>query len=76
QEIALSAADLFYLESEDRTELDEQDFWGEHSLDLQRYYSTLCHVYGSDPDKYKAILEQDYFSEYRAIYVYRNMTIS
>ena len=66
QEIAISAADLFDLESEDRDELDEQDFWGEHSLDLQRYYGTLCHVYGSDPEKYKAILERDYFSERRA----------
>ena len=66
QEIAISAADLFDLESEDRNELDEQDFWGEHSLDLQRYYGTLCHVYGSDPEKYKAILERDYFSERRA----------
>jgi hypothetical protein len=58
REMAISAADLFDLESEDRVELSEEDFSDEHSLDLQRFYNTLCHVYGSDPETYKALPEE------------------
>jgi len=66
QEILLSAADLFSLESEDKDALDEQDFWGEHSLDEQRFYSALCHVYGSAPDEYHYLKKDAGFSERRA----------
>jgi hypothetical protein len=48
RELAISAADLYEIMSRD-TELGKEDFFDEHSLDIQRYYSTLCHVYGSDP---------------------------
>ncbi len=65
QEIAISAADLFDLESDDK-EIFEDDFWNEHSLDAQRFYSTLCHVYGSEPEKYGYLVEQSAFSEERA----------
>lgn len=65
-EIALSAADLFDLESEDITEFVEEDFWDEHSLGAQRYYSTLCHVYGSDPKKYAYLKKDIGFSQERA----------
>ncbi|OQX37038.1 MAG: hypothetical protein B0D91_07775 [Oceanospirillales bacterium LUC14_002_19_P2] len=58
QEIALTAADMFALESEDYETLDEPDFWDEHSLDAQRYYTTLCHIYGSDPDNYAYLMEE------------------
>lgn len=66
QEIALSAADLFDLESEDRDVIGDEHFWGEHSLDEQRYFSTLCHVYGSNPDTYSDIVEKQYLSQERA----------
>ncbi|MEJ1413101.1 MAG: DUF4344 domain-containing metallopeptidase [Candidatus Sedimenticola sp. (ex Thyasira tokunagai)] len=49
QEIAISAADLFDLESQDIKAIQEEDFWDEHSLDAKRYYSTICLVYGSSP---------------------------
>ena len=58
QEIALTAADMFALESEDYDTLEEPDFWDEHSLDAQRYYTTLCHIYGSDPDNYAYLMEE------------------
>ena len=48
--VVLNAAEMFGLESEAAERFDESDFWSEHSLDIQRYYSTLCFVYGSDPD--------------------------
>jgi len=57
QEIALSAADLFDLQSQEIAILEDQDFWDEHSLDAQRYYSTLCYVYGSAPGLYDGILQ-------------------
>ncbi len=67
QELAISAADLFDLESEEsEEELTAESFWDEHSLDSQRYYSTLCHVYGSAPQKYESLLEESAFSEERA----------
>ncbi len=66
QETVLSAADLFDLESEDRESFEEEDYWDEHSLDEQRYYSALCHVYGSDPDKYASVIEDADISEDRA----------
>ena len=66
QETVLSAADLFDLESEDRGGLEEADYWDEHSLDEQRFYTTLCHVYGSDPDKYASVIEDTDISEDRA----------
>lgn len=66
EEIALSAADLFDMESEDVDEFSEEDFWDEHSLDVQRFYNTLCHVYGSNPNKYAHIQKEAGFSKDRA----------
>ena len=65
-EIAISAADLFDLESDDIKELSEENFWDEHSLDAQRFYNTLCMVYGSDPNKYDDIIDDAGFSGERA----------
>ena len=65
-EIAISAADLFDLESDDVTELGDEDFWDEHSLDAQRFFMTLCHVYGSDPETYAELKAQAGFDERRA----------
>lgn len=64
REIALSAADLFDIESDDTEVLHDEDFWDEHSLDDQRYFSTLCYVYGSDPEGYTYL--QKNLSEERA----------
>jgi len=65
-EIALSAADLFELENRGIEELKEEDFWGEHSLDIQRFYSTLCNVYGSDAQKFAMLKKEAGFSEEKA----------
>ncbi|MFK7995746.1 MAG: DUF4344 domain-containing metallopeptidase [Granulosicoccus sp.] len=59
-QIALNAADMFGLESEEYEWFDESDFWSEHSLDIQRYYTTLCHVYGSDPDMHEDLINDEY----------------
>ena len=66
QEVVITAADLFDLEGQDITEYQVEDYWGEHSLDIQRYYSSLCHVYGSAPEKYKQIKTDEKFSNEKA----------
>jgi hypothetical protein len=65
-ETAISAADLFGLESEDRDVLENPDFWDTHSLDLQRYYATMCQVYGSDPETYASLPRETELDEERA----------
>ena len=67
QEIVITAADLFGLESQDVDEYQVEDYWDEHSLDIQRYYSSLCHVYGSSPEKYKHIKIDEKFSDEKSL---------
>ena len=57
-EMLLGAADMFASESNDYQELDEAHFWDEHSLDAQRYYTVVCHIYGHDPDEYEWLLDE------------------
>ncbi len=57
--VVLNAADMFGLESERVGKLEETDFWSEHSLDIQRFYTTLCHVYGSDPDAHAELVNEE-----------------
>lgn len=77
---AISAADMFAFESEDRPDYyDFGEYIDEHSFDLQRYFSTLCLVYGSDPDKHKNLLdevENDYLTERKDFCEYQYQTIS
>lgn len=65
-EVALSAADLFDLEGNDIQEFTDEDFWGEHSLDFQRFYNTVCMIYGSDPGKYRYLITELEIGEDRA----------
>jgi len=64
---SISAADMFAFESQDRPDYYQADeYIDEHSFDLQRYFSTLCLVYGSDPEKHADLLneiEQDLLTE-------------
>jgi hypothetical protein len=47
-------------------ENEELRFWDEHSLDAQRMYHVLCLIYGSDPEKYKALVGDDMLPQQRA----------
>lgn len=49
-EIALAAAMAFDAGVPPEAIPAERAYWGEHSLDGQRYYNILCWVYGSDPE--------------------------
>lgn len=56
---AISAADMFAFESNDSPEYYEViDYIGEHSFDLQRHFSTLCLVYGFDPETHQNLLDE------------------
>jgi hypothetical protein len=55
----ISAADMFAFESDDRPDYyDFYEYIDEHSFDLQRYFATLCLVYGSDPGSHKDLLDE------------------
>ena len=66
QEIAITAADIFELESKDTKNFEASDFWDDHSLDVQRYYNTLCIVYGSSPEEYTELITDAKFSDEKA----------
>lgn len=46
--------------------LDDLPYWGEHSLSSQRFYNTACLIYGSDPEGYSFLVEEDYLPSDRA----------
>ncbi len=63
-EIAYSAAEAFYAGDAERGgTLDEDDFRGEHSLDLQRFHAGVCLIYGSDPERYGELARETVMSE-------------
>jgi hypothetical protein len=41
-------------------------FWDEHSLDEQRFYDTICLIYGHAPDKYSYLVRNGTLPEERA----------
>lgn len=66
QESVLAAADWFAAAAEGRGEPLLEDFAAEHSLDEQRYFRLLCWVFGSDPDAYGWLVEEEYLPAERA----------
>ncbi|USD43329.1 hypothetical protein J4N42_22355 [Vibrio sp. SCSIO 43135] len=77
--IAINAADMFAFESEDKPEYYEFDeYIDEHSFDLQRYFSTLCLVYGYDPEAHPKLLdeiEKDYLTERKGFCEYHYQSL-
>lgn len=41
-------------------------YWDEHSLDEQRYYDTICMLYGHNPKKYEYLIKDGTLPEERA----------
>jgi hypothetical protein len=52
--------------AEARDEDEELPFWDEHSLDEQRMYNIACIMYGSDPEGFAGIIEDEWLPEDRA----------
>lgn len=63
--MALDGAESFLLES-DQDDFEELPFWDEHSLDEQRFFSIVCLVYGSNPNKFDRLVEDGDLPEERA----------
>jgi hypothetical protein len=62
----LAAADAFRIESKSRTP-SGRDLADEHLLQEQRFFNSLCMVYGSNPTKYAYIVEKSYLPQARAV---------
>ncbi len=65
-DIVISAADYFFMNGVHKKRLKKEDYWAEHSTDKQRYYSRICHVYGSNPEKHISLKRRVQFSDERA----------
>jgi len=62
----IAAADAFQIESKQSSGHD-RNMADEHLLQEQRFYNALCMMYGSNPDKYSAILTEGYLPKERAV---------
>ncbi|MBI1974049.1 DUF4344 domain-containing metallopeptidase [Candidatus Micrarchaeota archaeon] len=66
EDAVISGAAWFYLEGAQQTNIEDLRFWDEHGLSLQRYYNTMCLVYGKDPDGHSNFVTDGYLPEDRA----------
>jgi len=62
----LAAADAFSIESKNSTP-GKRNLADEHLLQEQRFYNSLCMLYGSDQDKHGYILDDGYLPKERAV---------
>jgi hypothetical protein len=62
----LAAADAFRIDSR-RSSPGKKDLADEHLLNEQRFYKSLCMIYGSDPSKYEYFVKEGYLPKERAV---------
>lgn len=63
----LAAADAFHIEAKQSAGNQAgKDYSDEHLLQEQRFYNTLCMIYGSDTTKYEYFVSRKYLPEARA----------
>jgi hypothetical protein len=60
-----AAADAFAIESK-QSENSSRSLADEHLLREQRFYNSLCMIYGSNPEKHSRIVDQGYLPKERA----------
>lgn len=61
-----AAADAFAIESKGNA-VQQRNLADEHLLQEQRFYNSLCMIYGSNPTKYSNILTEGYLPKERAV---------
>ncbi len=66
-ESILAAADAFAIESRMSKAPDARSMADEHLLKEQRFFNSLCMVFGSDPNKYSFIVTKGYLPKERAV---------
>ena len=54
------------LADEEQANLENLAFWDEHSLDSQRFYALACLLYGSNPEQYADLNDEDILPDDRA----------
>lgn len=62
----MAAADGFEIESK-LSKPNSRSLADEHLLQEQRFYNTLCMIYGSDPKSYDYLIKEDYLPKERAV---------
>ena len=62
---AMQVAHTYKVLSQDSLR-DPPAYWDEHSLDAQRYYDTLCMIYGRDPKQNTKLMTSDRLPDERA----------
>lgn len=62
----LAAADAFHIESK-QTSATKRDLSDEHLLQEQRFYNSLCMIYGSNASKYEYFVKDGYLPRERAV---------
>ena len=67
EQMALAGALTFKLYA-DLTKGEKKIYWDEHSLDEQRFFDTICLVYGHDEEKYAYLVENGTLPEDRALF--------
>jgi hypothetical protein len=65
EQMALDGALSFKLYA-DLDKYEKKIYWDEHSLDEQRFYDTICLIYGHDPDKYAYLVKDGTLPDERA----------
>lgn len=61
-----AAADAFLIESKHST-ADSRSMADEHLLQEQRFYNSLCMIYGSNTERYSMIVDEGYLPKERAV---------
>lgn len=65
EQMAIDGAVSFKLYA-DLEKGEQKIYWDEHSLDEQRFYDTICLIYGHNPEKYAARVKDGTLPEERA----------
>lgn len=61
----LAAADAFRIEAKQKSTA-KRDYSDEHLLQEQRFYNSLCMIYGADSEKYQYFVDDGYLPKERA----------
>ena len=68
EQMALDGAISFKLYA-DLQKGEQKIYWDEHSLDEQRFYDTICLIYGSNPEKYAYLVKDNTLPEERESHI-------
>ena len=59
EQSVLAGIDQFAVDAIEEESFDEIPYWDEHGLSAQRLYNTTCFLYGSDPDYWEELVDEE-----------------